>query len=361
MNSLMTLFRADASSRTGSGHIMRCLALAQACQDAGGETRFATAEIASALEWRVGTITGHAPLRVSGAAGSDMDASETIALAKASEAAWVVLDGYCFGGDFQTAIKSARRQVLAVDDYGHAEHYSADLVLNQNLHATDALYQNRERFTELLLGTRFALLRREFQSWRKWNRNCNGNGRNVLVTLGGADPDNVTTRVVRELRSAGLRHLRIEVVLGGANLHRQSILDEAAKAEGSIHVQESVTDMGPLMAWADVAISAAGSTCWELAFMGLPAILISLAENQIPIGSSLDKAGAATYIGDATSTAPGAIATCLCEMIASSELRSRMSLVGRALVDGQGADRVASALRSRVPEPLFQHQDSRLN
>src|SRR5205814_2364447 len=229
MSSFITLFRADASSQMGSGHVMRSLALAQACQDAGGEARFATVEIAPGLQSRVGAVTGHAPFPVSAVAGSGMDARETIALAKTAEAAWVVLDGYCFGAEFQTAIKAARHQVLAVDDYGHAEHYSADLVLNQNLHATSALYQNREQFTELLLGTRFALLRREFQSWSKWSRNCNGEARNVLVTLGGADPDNLTIRVVRELRSAGLRDLRVEVVLGGANLHRQSILEEAVK------------------------------------------------------------------------------------------------------------------------------------
>src|SRR5207249_1394323 len=139
------------------------------------------------------------------------------------------------------------------------------------------------------------------------------------------------------------------------------ILEEAVKAEDFIHVQESVTDMSPLMAWADVAISAAGGTCWELAFMGLPAILMSLAENQIPIGSSLDTAGAATYMGDAASIAPGAIATCLRKMIESSELRSRMSLAGRALVDGKGADRVVRALRSRLSEPFLRCQDSRLN
>src|SRR5262249_50630857 len=126
--------------------------------------------------------------------------SQTLAdLARQWGADRLVIDGYQFGGGYQRSLKEAGLWVLVVDDYGHADHYCADGVLNQNLHAREGLYGHREPGVRLLLGVRYALLRREFTRWRGWERSIPAEAGKLLVTLGGSDPENVTDKAVRAL------------------------------------------------------------------------------------------------------------------------------------------------------------------
>ncbi|MGH9649837.1 MAG: hypothetical protein ACRD3I_05135, partial [Terriglobales bacterium] len=163
------LIRADADLRMGTGHVMRCLALAQAWQDVAGQAEFLTTsdtpDILSRLRAEGMQVT---PATLP--AGSAADAAHTASRAREIGASWVVVDGYQFDAAYQQALKSAGLKVLWVDDYGHAPPYCADLVLNQNLCAEESFYLSREASTRLLLGACYALLRREFQSWRDWRR-----------------------------------------------------------------------------------------------------------------------------------------------------------------------------------------------
>jgi UDP-2,4-diacetamido-2,4,6-trideoxy-beta-L-altropyranose hydrolase len=154
------LIRCDANLTIGTGHVMRCLALAQAWKNAGGHAAFAMAETTPAVEERIHAETMEV-LPLTESAGSTDDALRTAGLARQNAASWVVVDGYVFGLEYQARLKRAGLQVLFLDDIGHAAYYSADLVLNQNAHASQALYPNREASTRLLLGPRFVLLRRE--------------------------------------------------------------------------------------------------------------------------------------------------------------------------------------------------------
>ena len=130
MSSLGTLLvRCDASIATGTGHMMRCLALAQAWQDAAGCAVFAMAEVTASVESRL-KAEGFELQCLIVTAGSQEDAQETLRLAREQQAEWIVVDGYCFGSDFQAALKTAKQKVLFIDDNGHAGHYSADFVLN---------------------------------------------------------------------------------------------------------------------------------------------------------------------------------------------------------------------------------------
>src|SRR5215216_4793334 len=159
------LIRADASAQIGTGHIMRCLALAQAWQAQGGAVTFATMKtLPDALQTRL--QNEHIVLHLLDTKpGSADDAAQTAALA-ASLGAAVVVDGYHFGGDYQYTLKSAGLKLLFIDDNVHADHYYADFVLNQNIYANEAMYANREPRTILLLGPRYVLLRLEFWRWR---------------------------------------------------------------------------------------------------------------------------------------------------------------------------------------------------
>ena len=229
--------------------------------------------------------------------GSAADAAATLALARRLGASWIVVDGYQFGPDYQQWIKDGGARLLLLDDNGDAAPYAADIVLNQNLHAREELYADRAPQTQLLLGPRYALLRREFWPWRGRQRESPRTATKILVTLGGSDPDNVTQKVIDALALVPVTDLEAVVVVGGSNPHREQLAQAAERTAGRVRLQSNVTDMPALMAWADVAISAGGSTCWELAFMGLPSLLVILADNQRLVVEEMARAGAAISLG----------------------------------------------------------------
>lgn len=339
------VIRADASTQIGNGHVMRCLALAQAWQDAGGQVIFAMAMEAPALEARLraeAMDVAHPLARP----GSANDATQTATLAQQASAAWVVVDGYHFGAEYQHAIKEAGLNLLFVDDNGHAGHYYADLILNQNIYAHDRLYASREPYTGLLLGPRYILLRREFLKWQGWQRQIPEVARKVLVTLGGADPDNVTLEVIQALHQVAIDGLEAVVVVGASNPHYEELQSTIRTSPLAIRLERNVTNMPKLMAWAEVAVTGGGSTCWELAFMGLPSIVLVLADNQRPVAERLDAASVALNLGRHEDLSPVKLAQALDQLLATADRRADMAKRGRELVDGRGATKVLTQLRS---------------
>lgn len=334
------LIRADASARIGTGHVMRCLALAQALQ-VHGQSHFLSVEITPALAARV-VAEGFASISLAAAPGSLEDADTTIASAREHGVAWVVVDGYQFGADYQRRLKDAGLRVLFLDDYGHAGDYCADLVLNQNLSATVALYPQRSSHTRLLLGTRYALLRREFLVWRERQRKIPSVARKIIVTLGGADPDNVTSRVVEAL--AGL-DVEARILVGGSNPHREQLKSAIRNPKSEIIVD--APNMPELMAWADVAVAAGGSTSWELAFMGLPSLVLVLAHNQQGISAALGREGVSVALGWAEQMSPQSLQAALQGLLLDKDRRRRMVGAGRALVDGEGSARIVNFMKEK--------------
>lgn len=340
-------FRADASVAMGTGHVMRCLALAQAWQDAGGRAIFAVAESTPALAARLRAESCEVvSVTASASVGSAEDSARVAALAREHKAEWVVVDGYQFGADYQRALKSAGLKVLFMDDYGHGGRYSSDLVVNANVCGEEALYQNHEPYTRLLLGPRYCMLRREFNVWRRWQREVPLVAGRALVTMGGSDPENVTGRVLEALGRGGFGDLETTVVVGGSNPHFEALDRHASSASGKITIQRDTAQMARLMADADVAISAAGSTCWELCLLGLPALLVDVAANQTALARELHRRGCAIHLGSSRDVSAEKIAHELERMIQSREIRQSLSSASRALVDGNGARRVVSSLGS---------------
>ncbi len=339
------LIRTDAGIKTGTGHFMRCISLAQAWQDGGGRTIFLLGESAPQLEKRL-VKEGTQILRQEAFPGSEEDALQTVAAARRENASWVVIDGYHFGAEFQEILKDGDFRCLFIDDYGHSEHYCADLVLNQNLSADVAPYVNREHYTQLMLGTEYALLRREFVRWCGWQRSVPDVARKILVTFGGGDPANVTLKAIRALRQIQLEGVEAKIIVGGSNPNFDSLREAVNGSSFRISLEQDVTDMPDLMGWADAAISAAGSTCWELAFMGLPALLVSLADNQLPNAEGLAEKGAAVNLGWFEEVAVEGIAEALDQLMTAKGKREEMTKQGRRLVDGQGASRVVEMLKA---------------
>ena len=283
------LIRADADSRIGIGHVMRCLALAQAWQDSGGKAVLVAAELPEGLEERL-RHEGIQLARITAPVGGPEDAAATLAVARHHKAAWVVVDGYAFSAHYFDALREAGPRVVAVDDMGHLERYPVDVLLNQNLSATSAMYDGRTGpSTTLLLGPRFSLLRREFRRIPTRTQSGPHEPRRVLVTFGGADHENLTGDVLRNLQRTVLRDLHVIVLAGAANPHVPMLRELAAGMRFSCEVRVDVSNVAELMAWADAAITAGGSTVWELASLGVPALIGAVEQNQLMGVSALSE------------------------------------------------------------------------
>jgi UDP-2,4-diacetamido-2,4,6-trideoxy-beta-L-altropyranose hydrolase len=341
------LIRADAGPGIGAGHVMRCLALAQAWAEGGGKAAFI---MAGGLE-AMGPVLAKEGLRavaIAAAPGSREDAAATLGQARAMGADWILLDGYRFGGDFQAALSGREARLMVIDDNGECSPYLADLVLNQNAHAEEKLHRERKPSTALLLGPGYALLRRQFRHGAGSERIHRERAERTLITMGGGDPDNVTFKAMEALNLAGGggRGIRGLAVIGGLNPHYAG-LRAAAEAPGrGIELRRDEPDMPSAMAWAEAAIAAAGSTTWELLFMGVPTLSISIAENQNRIARKLGEQGFVINLGWHAQASPDSIAGALGPLLADQARREEMSARGRALVDGKGVHRVIDAMLS---------------
>jgi UDP-2,4-diacetamido-2,4,6-trideoxy-beta-L-altropyranose hydrolase len=333
------IFRADAGQQIGVGHVMRCLALAQCWHEAGGQGIFVIGGEAPLLSERL-KAEGLRVSYLSTRAGSAQDAMQTAEIALQTGARWVVADGYHFASDYQQHLKNSGISVLLIDDRGYKDHCFADIVLNQNIHANDNLYQKRESDTRLLLGPKYVLLRKEFLKWQDWGREIRDLASKVLVTFGGTDPHNLTLKTLQALKKISINSLQVVVVTGGNNPEHGSLRSAVDELSAKIEFKRNVTNMDELMAWADVAISAGGSTCWELAYMGLPGLVIVAAENQLPVAEDLAAAGVVENLGWHTDVSTQVISEALVRLLQSFEKRLSMSHNGRKMVDGKGVVRV---------------------
>lgn len=336
------LIRADAGPEIGVGHVMRCLALAQVWQDHGGRAIFVMAKTTPRIEERL-RAENCAVEAMLEEIGSHEDAARTNEIAQENEARWIVLDGYAFGAAYQRTIKDAAFKLLCVDDVGGSESYFPDLILNQNIHAAEDLYRNRQNYSRCLLGPRFALLRREFIKTPARRQKTTERFR-ILVTMGGSDPGNFATTVLESIHQVSTP-LEVIIVTGPANSQAQNF-DVASAGSHQIQIISNPDSMVPLMSWADVAISAAGSTVWEMCRLGLPAILVSIAENQVPGSTELGRRGIAAYLGPAKGVGSRDMAGAVMDLLHSPQRRAAMSRMGQELVDGRGSERVVDALRS---------------
>ena len=337
------IFRADAGKQIGSGHVMRCLALAQGWQEAGGQAIFVMGGETSPLGDRL-RAEGLRVTSLSAQVGNAEDAIQTAELALQNGAKWIVADGYHFASNYQKHIKNSGIKILLIDDSVHADHYLADVVLNQNIHASDNLYKKRESYTKLLLGTNYVLLRKEFLRWRNWRREIEALAAKVLVTFGGADPQNLSLRFLSALKQVAIDDLQVAIATGPNFPHHASLQAAVDELDLKIDLQTNVTNMPELMAWADLAVTAGGSTCWELAYMGLPSLIIVAADNQRPVAEGLAAAGVAENLGWYDDLSTHAISEALVRLLESYKKRLSMSQHGRELVDGEGVARVREFL-----------------
>jgi spore coat polysaccharide biosynthesis predicted glycosyltransferase SpsG len=255
---------------------------------------------------------------------------------------WLVVDGYHFDDDYLTGLRGAAARMAMFADDGRAPFADLDVLLNQNLGAEQCAYRTSPRTTRLL-GTQYVSIRREFLAWRGLRRDTPAVARRLLVTLGGSDPANVTPIVIQALRSVSVPDLEIRVVVGPANPRLRQVRQRTAEG---FELVTDPTRMPEQLAWADLAITAAGSTCWEMCCLALPQCVIAVNDTQAAVASALDRAGAAVFLGRATDLDAASIAGAIKPLLPDPARRARLGECGRALIDGDGAQRVVRALLS---------------
>lgn len=338
--------RADANSQMGTGHVMRCIALGQAWQDSGGKVCFISACTNEFLLNRLRTEDFEV-IHLTVASPDKRDAEDTIRLINErghGPVPRLVIDGYHFDEGYQQQMLDAGIRLACIDDYNHLDSYACNVLLNQNTKSDGLDYVLRNE-TNRLLGPYYALLRREFRSGFAPIENCQPDAVNILVTLGGGDPDNVSGTVLHALRDLNRPELHVRILIGAANPNRGALKAAAETCRFNVELLDAVSDMRDLYLWADMAVSAGGSTCWELCLAGLPFLVVVIADNQRRIAEGLAEAGAAVNLGWYETLEADTMVEEIGRVLDAQQLRAGMSSCGKELVDGQGAMRVAEALK----------------
>lgn len=335
------IIRADASDSIGGGHVMRCFALANAWRDAGGAAMFAAAEITAGLRGRI-AAGGHAIADIAAHRGSPDDARLTVELARGWSAAVVVLDGYCFGLTYQSVLNRDDFLLVLYDDEGQARRFDCDVLVNQNVWATEACYASRAG-ARLLTGARYAALRAEFLRLREQPRRYD-KARKVLVSLGLSDTTDLLLAILEAFDQSAAPPLEIVMLAGTGDLDR--IGRAGAASRHQLLCLASAENLAELLLAADLAVLAGGGTALEAACLGTPMILMCIADNQRLAYREFVRRGAALDGGEAERISIERLAAVIDRLLDDAALREHCAMAARAAVDGHGAERVVSEISS---------------
>lgn len=329
---------------------MRCLALAQCCQDRGWQCFFLSRCQSDVLESCI-RREGFEYVQYNMSHPNNYDYKRTLSLIASFNPEWIVIDGYFFTPDYLQALHETESKILVIDDDNLLPHYPVDIILNTGLDSDKLTYHNHPH-TKLLLGPEFSLIRKQFIVQRHEVALSKNVATKILLTMGGSDPDNVTLHIVRALKKIKMEDLFVRIVLGPANLHFKSLKQEIQKSAFSNKRQcptfrlEKDPNMAECMVWADAAISGAGVTCLELCYMGVPFVSIELAENHQSAAKKIEGFGACLNLGSIEKLNEDIITSTLKTFFYNQKTRHRMSECGRNLIDGKGCERIINCLES---------------
>ena len=343
----LAIFRVDSSVTQGLGHFMRCRALADEWRTRGGQVTFVTTETPSAMLEHL-RAEGFAVRDGSsnGLSGADKFAWMTTILAEERPAA-LVLDGYRFDVHYQQNVRPLVRTLVCLDDVPQRR-FECDLILNQNLGVTAEDYRPLvPAGSTLLLGPRYALLRSGFKEHAGCYR-APARPARVLVTLGGGDLANHTAHVLREL--VAFPGLHLDVVLGSFYPHPDSLTRMENLNPGRVQVYKGLDNLLELARCTDLAVTAAGSTVWELACLGIPMVVVGTADNQQAVLRGLREEEAAIVLGRMEGIKSGEIAKAVSKLLAAPSRLEALSRAAARLVDGRGVERVVETIVERLAQ-----------
>lgn len=350
--------RTDASFQMGTGHIMRCMTLAKALRQCGVTVLFVSRELPGHLcdyVKKEGFSVCRLPYDAAMAGATTEDSDYACWLGKTSAedvvetgvaitdsnlpVDWLVVDHYALDHNWERAMRPFVRKIMVIDDLANRNH-DCELLLDQNL------YENmKTRYNELvppntvkLLGPAFALLRSEFLDMRRNIKVRSGAIENILVYFGGSDLSNETVKSVEAIASNRSKGHTVDIVIGSNNSHGKAIAAAADKLRAALcHV--NVKNMAKLMVEADLCIGAAGGTTWERCCLGLPTMVITVAENQVAATRCLHENNILYFIGEHSRVSAKDITKTLDMFCSNSDLVRQYSENSMLLVDGIGAQR----------------------
>lgn len=352
-------FRADASVQIGTGHVMRCLTLADELTRQGHECRFVCREHEGHLGELI-TSKGYGLTLLPSCSDNELDtkdsrsdnyarwlgvpwqedARQTLGALTPWKPDWLVVDHYALDAEWERALANAVGSIMVIDDLANRPH-ACGLLLDQNLGRVTSDYDGLlPEDCQRLIGPGYALLRPEFASLRgqSLNRRQQPELKRILISLGGVDRTNVTGQVLDALLESALPvTTELDIIMGAAAPYLDEVRQQAARMPFQAAVNVNVEDMAERMCLADLSIGAAGGTSWERGCLGLPAVLIVLAENQVAGATALAASGAAVKIDDADqlgATLPSALVA----LFEPGRLE-RMSDAAAGITDGDGVFR----------------------
>ncbi|WP_231037664.1 UDP-2,4-diacetamido-2,4,6-trideoxy-beta-L-altropyranose hydrolase [Pectinatus frisingensis] len=228
----------------------------------------------------------------------DYDANETVQQLKdLSPVDYIVIDSYAIDKKWEIQIRPYVNKIMVIDDLANRKH-DCDILLDQNFYLDkDIRYIGMvPQKCKMLLGPRYALLRDEFYQVKNRMRIRDGSIKNILIFFGGSDLTNETMKALKAIALLKNNDITVNVITGGSNSHNDEIEKYCAQYD-NIYYYCQVDNMAEFMDKADLAIGAGGTTTWERCFLGLPAIVIAIAENQVKICEDCAKKGFIIYLG----------------------------------------------------------------
>lgn len=360
-------FRADASIQIGTGHVMRCLTLAEELKRQGHECLFICrehnghlGELIAAKGFSlhllpVGDEAEQASSKLNWNAHAtwlgvtwQQDAEQIRAILSNQPVDWLVVDHYALDIGWEQQAAEIAARIMVIDDLADREH-QCNLLLDQTFGRSAADYRALVPDNcELLCGSQYALLRPEFAELRPYSlqRRQQPTLRQLLITMGGVDKNNVTGQVLEALRDSELpADCNIVVVMGATAPWLEAVKQQAETLPWPTEVKAGVNNMAQLMADSDLAIGAAGATSWERCCLGLPTVMMVLADNQQKIATNLKNANAAKTICNATPLDPTLFEIITTLLVQPNQLKN-MSKAAADILDGNGAAAVIERMGS---------------
>lgn len=305
--------RVDSSYQMGTGHVMRCLTLADDLQKSGVKVTFisrsmdsAIAQIIKERSFELIMLPLTEPLNIecvteySGWLGvsQEIDAGQTLSLLENYNTVnCLIVDHYSIDYRWERALAKKAQKIIVIDDLANRKHL-CDLLIDQNY------YSNPQgRYYELVppgciqwIGPKYALLRSEFKLLRRKMKIRTGSVNRILVFFGGTDPTQETEKTLKAIEQFDAQEIQVDVVVGASNPKRESIR-KICENNANFHFHCQVSNMAELMNEADLAIGAGGSTTWERCYLGLPSLTVVVAENQLKITKEISTLGVTDYLG----------------------------------------------------------------
>lgn len=332
-------FRVDANQSIGIGHLIRCLGLCEELKRRGNSCFFVSKIYNEDLILKIKNENNF--YKLSPSIDLKQDVKELISFSNKKKIDWIITDNYELNEKYITEIKKNDFKVLSIDDYSQI-HYESDIVLNQNIGSDKLRYSSGEN-TYFLLGPKYVILRDKLLIRHKKIQKNEVN--KILIMLGGTDKDNLILKIIKSIKFL-TKQISFIVVIGPLNHHYNEISKYVKENQLNIDVEKFPDQMEEIYLNSDISISAGGTSCYELAYFGIPNIIITIAKNQINIAKNLDKYNVSLYLGHKNQIDMNKIKNNCYELINNNNLRKKMILNGKNLVDGKGKERIIDFMES---------------